>query len=266
MAKSSPNTIAVIALIIGLGLLLVITIQPASLVQCGNFPAEKDGWCAEDGTYYITAMDYYELGGGRYDENWDYGKEIVLIYINSSQYVGEPFITDTYVNGSLFQWEDGWSFEVNLSFPISEFYIGASIVVPIAYNNYAVMLAMMISSLVTLVNLTEAIILNMTVSCHERYVTVIQEMTPPMPWYNTTGVPEYIVNGYYYGVEYEIQTYLDVGFATTAYFQQQLVAECNTGIPLYQGMVMGVYSGGICQFCIGYNMKTMATSVTLQEV
>lgn len=253
-------------LIVGL-LVAVILLSFFVFLRGGNpctrdFPPEANQWCAPEGTYYIAAMDEIFLDGEGYIDTY---KEIALITIESTYNYDDPPI-EAY--GSVVFWDSmDWGEGYWLNFPIYEYGEGYAPMIPCTYNDYSVTEDLIYESLLNIVEASEGNyeVLNFSVTSVERYVTMTVECHDSMPFYYPA--LEYLVNGYYYGVEYELECWLDYNSTATIYLKIQVVSECNSGISLFQSYIFATWVpiyGWIATSI--FSLKTIVTSIELEEV
>lgn len=249
-------TIAVILLLLFVG---IRGVNPCTR----DFPPEANSWCAEEGTYYIAALDEILMDGEGYVETY---KQIALITIDSTYNATDPPVE---VFGNMvfwagYEWDDEPMF---LQFPLEYLGEGFAPVIPCTYNDYGVTEDLLFESLLNAVEYSEGDyeVLNFSISSVERYVTMTVECHESLPFYNTTS--EFITEGYFYGVEYELEAYLDYNSTATIYLEIQVVSECNSGIPLFQSYIFATWMDGYGWIATSiFSLKTIATSVALIEV
>jgi hypothetical protein len=255
----------IVGLVIALFMLsLFAVIRPPACNQ--NFPAERMDWCTEEG-YYIGALDeiFYSAeimkeDGHGYTEAY---KDIVMITIDYTYNFDDPPVE---VYGSLYFWNDMWDYESELYFPFHYFDYYAAPLVPVTYNDYSVTEDLLFESLANAIENFEgnATVINFTISHNERLVTMTQEADTPLPFLENTDI---ITVGYFYGVDYVMEVWVDYPPMETIYLRLEVVSECNSGIPLFQSLIFTTYVTGLgCVACSIFSLKTIATSFALTEV
>ena len=254
-------------LIAGL-LIAVILLLFFAFLRGGNpctrqFPPESNSWCTDEGEYYIGALDqiFYsaEMDGG-WTETY---KDIVKITIDDAYNIDDP---PCEVFGSLYFWDDMWDYYAELHFPFDDIDGYEAPLVPLTYNDYSMTEDLLFESLVNAIAHFEgdATILNFSISHAEQYVTMTQEADTPLPFLNETDV---ITVGYFYGIDYVMEVWIDYPPSETLYLRLEIVSECNSGIPLFQSLIFSTYYNGIgCVACTIFSLKTIATSFALIEV
>jgi len=256
-SKWKNRSIALLCAII-IGLLLFLCLRP--LGSCTQqFPAEKRQWCTDEGEYYFGALDIILVTEGVTSM-----KSIVAITINSTYNYDDPPIE---VYGELYFWDDLWEYWGDLHFPTDSFSGVDPPLIPITYNDYSDTEDLMFESFSNTIEYLggNVSVINFTISSNEQYVTVTQECHEAMPFFNPAS--EYITEGYFYGVEYELEAWIDSPPNQTLYVKWQIVSECNSGIPLFQSLILSGFdiNYGWIQ-CGCYSLKTIATSFALTEV
>jgi len=253
-------------LIAGL-LIAVILLLFFAFLRGGNpctqqFPPESNSWCAEEGTYYIAALDEIFMDEEGYVETY---KSIALITVEETYNFDDP---PCEVYGDVVFWDGiDWGEGYSLNFPIYGYGEGYAPLIPCTYNDYSVTEDLILESLENIVEASESMyeVLNFSISSHERYVTMTVECHDSLPFYYPS--LEFLVDGYYYGVEYELACWLDYNSTATIYLDIQVVSECNSGIPLFQSYVFATWVpvyGWIATSI--FSLKTIVTSIELEEV
>jgi hypothetical protein len=190
-------TIAVILLLLFVGI--------RGVTPCTQqFPPESNSWCAEEGTYYIAALDEIFMDNESYI---DTNKEIVLITIEETYNVDDP---PCEVYGSIVFWAGtDWGEGSYLQFPFEYYGEGYAPLIPCTYNDYSVTEDLIFESLLNIIEYSEGDyeVINFSISSVERYVTMTVECHDSLPFYYPS--LEFITEGYYYGVEYELEAWLD---------------------------------------------------------
>jgi len=248
--------VVIIAILLTAGIcMLFMFLSPPTCTN--HFPAEYDQFCADEGDYYICAIDSIFSE----EPMLNAYKTIGLVTINSTYGSDDPPIE---VYGELYIWDDGWGYWLDLLFPLDYFYGPYPPLIPCTYNDYEETENLLFTSLENIVANLEGspTVLNFSISHREQFVTMTQECHAAMEFYNG----EYIVDAYYYGVEYVLEAYIDYPPDDTIYLKLEIVSECNSGIPLLQSAIFVEYTGSAVNFYGIISAKTIATSVTLSEV
>jgi hypothetical protein len=257
MPGNESNSKVYLSILAALLLISLIVVAFYPRQTCATFPTERDGFCADDGDYYICAIDSILS----YEPMLNTYKTIGLVTINETYDSNDPPIE---VYGELYIWNDGWEYWLNLIFPLDYFYGPYPPLVPCTYNNYEETEDLLYTSLENIVANLEGspTLLNFSISHHEQFVTMTQECHPANEFYNG----EYIVDAYYCGVEYILEAYIDYPPNDTIYFKAEIVSECNSGIPLLQSYILVEYTNSAVSFYGIISAKTIATSIALLEV
>jgi hypothetical protein len=228
--------------------------------QSGNFPSEKNQWCSEENDYYIVTIDgmFRDIEGCV-----ETTKELGLISLEEIYDYDDPPI-EVYAN--LYIWEyTEWIFESYIDFPAYFYGEGYIPIIPLTYNDYSITEDLIYESLEnTIEYLEDYEVLNFSISHKEQMVTMTKECHESMTFYNSSN--EYIVEGYYYGVQYELECYLINETSNyIIYIDIQVISECNSGIPLFQSMILATYHNGWIYSTV-FGLKTIVTSIELQNV
>jgi hypothetical protein len=253
-----------VATVIIIAILLTAGICLLSMFICENhFPPESDQWCTDEGEYYIGALDtiFYNTIEGGWTETY---KDLALITINETYHVEAGY----WVAGELYLFDNyEWVFTDYLQFPIEYINESNTPLVPLTCNDYGVTEELMFMSLVNVIANFEgnATVINFTISHTEQYVTMTQECDTPVNFFDPATA--FITVGYFYGVEYTMECWIDFPPNQAIYLKMQIVSECHSGIPLFQSLILTTYVNGFgCTFCSIFSLKTIATSVLLIEV
>ena len=263
LPEASPKNMLIAGLLIAVILLLLFVGLRGTNPCTRQFPPESNDWCTKEG-YYIGALDsiFYNTMEGGWTETY---KDIALITINETYNFDDPPV-EAY--GELYLFNSyAWEFTDYLQFPFPYLSEYNTPLVPLTYNDYSVTEDLMFMSLLNVITNFEgnATVLNFTISHAEQYVTMTQECDTPVNFFNPD--TDFITEGYFYGVEYTMDVWIDYPPNETIYLKLQIVAECNSGIPLFQSLILSTYLAGFgCVTCSIFSLKTIATSFALIEV
>ena len=262
---------AIIGLVITLGVTLPLMSiffynvgSQGAVATVPTTPQQKSQWCASPSTHYLGVWEWITF------EN-ETEKYIMKIHVNDTENQ-QPTLpaneNKTFAVADAWIWDEvapsiwDWTSNGTLRFPTNHTnFQPEQFLIPIAYNNYAMMKAMFQRNWeVFWSNDLFIEILNSSITHQETVVTLPRDINENAGFYEG----EHIVEDSYLAVRYDTDFWLNYTNTNIQYHQiVQYIVEANTGIPLMQNAIFEIFSNSIVFIWLTLSFRTIATSIAL---